>query len=142
MGVRGPAGKPIDRDDPDYRPSRHDVRNNHPKAAGYPEPPETLAEPGRSLWFQICDHLHDNGLCGSIDSAGIGTCCRIYNALDSQLRLAADDPEDAKRVSAAARLSGEFRMWCQRFGMTPLDRMRIVVGNGKGHKEDDEDLLD
>lgn len=143
MGVRGPIGKGTDAlaESGRLRPSDHGKRSQHPSVEGIPDPPEGLEEPGKSMWFQIVDHLTTNGLCGEIDTAGIAHCCQVYNLLQKTHRLVQVDPTDKDSRCAYTAYAGEWRKWVEKYGMTPLDRLRIVVGHDKGGADEDGDLL-
>lgn len=143
MGVRGPIGKATDElaETGRLRPCDHDKRGARPATEGHPTVPAGLAEPGKTLWFQIVDHLQANGLCGEIDSAGIEHCCRTWNLLNQAYQLVEIDPTDKASVAAWKAYSNEWLKLVAKYGMTPLDRLRITVGHDKGSKDEDADLL-
>ncbi len=143
MGLRGPTGKKTAEllESGDYRPHEHDVRKRRPDAGGAAVPPEGLAEPGKALWFQIVDHLESNGLCGEIDSAALAHCCEVYNLMKATLQTLSDDPTNKDARCSYTAYANEWGKYVAKFGMTPLDRLRIVVGHDKGTTDEDRDLL-
>lgn len=143
MGLRGRIGKPTAElvKNGEYRPHEHASRAARPTTEGLPTVPEGLAEPGKTLWFQIVDHLSNNGLCGEIDSAGIEHCCRTWNLLNQTYQLVEIDPSDKTSVSAWKAYSNEWLKMVQKYGLTPLDRLRITIGHDKGSRDEDSDLL-
>lgn len=127
MGFRGPVGLPPDKlkEIGQWKPNRHAGRQAPPVAQGVPTPPAGLADPGKTLWFQVVDHLQSQKLAGEVDSATIEMACRTYNLLKRAHDAAEADPLDKDARIAVNEYSRVFLAYSTKLGINPMDRQRM-----------------
>jgi P27 family predicted phage terminase small subunit len=131
-----PAGrpsKPLEQHELDgtYRPDRHGAEPI--RAQGFAIKPEDLDGYASDVWDFIIEDLNRTAVAGKVDSVTLAEGCRWYGryrrfsiALDSD--KVSDDPDEVlKLVKVVATCWEKFANIAMRFGLTPVDRMRLKV---------------
>lgn len=127
-----------------YRKDRHKHRDAEPQFDGAPEKPSTLKGEASDCWDRIVPHLISSGVAKSIDEATLQGMCewwatyrRAMDALD-KMRVAPPDQDQEVDLKSARQLQMiASRAWqyftaaAAKFGLTPVDRVRLSLGGDK-----------
>ena len=127
MGLRGPAGKPIEEHvaGGTYRSDRHAF--TVPEATGTPSKPEGLDGVPGALWDYLIPQLVEAGVTGSLDSTMLAAMCNFYGLYLEARKEAEQAPCDKDARIATVAYWGAFAAIAAKFGLTPSDRLRLKL---------------
>jgi P27 family predicted phage terminase small subunit len=128
-----------------YRKDRHKDRADEPEFDGTPEKPAGLKGEASALWDRIVEPLAKQHVARSIDATVLQGMCEwwaLYRKAQAELDklkltpaktvLDSDRLNEARKLQMiASRAWQYFAAAAAKFGLTPVDRARLNVGEGK-----------
>lgn len=131
-----PAGrppKPFEQHELDgtFRPDRHGAQPI--RAHGFALKPDDLDECASRVWDVLVKDLNRTAVAGEVDSVVLAEGCRWYSrycrfsvALDSD-KISHEPDKLLKLAKLVALCWQKFADVAMRFGLTPVDRMRLKI---------------
>lgn len=127
-----------------YRKDRHKNRDAEPQFGGAPKKPDALKGEASKCWDRIVPQLIASGVAKSVDESTLQGMCewwatyrRAMAALD-EMRVAPPDRnaevdlKSARQLQMIASRSWQyFTAAAAKFGLTPVDRVRLSLGGDK-----------
>lgn len=111
-----------------YKPCRHGKRMDTKESESTrPTKPRGLPKEAAKLWDAVVDYLLGRGVVDSIDATELEMMCRLWNLTRAALAIAEKDPTNKNARVAATAYATRFEAVASRFGMTPVDRARLVM---------------
>jgi len=119
MGKRGPAPRPAEVVQLYGDNSGRKPPNQPPRVGTVPKAPMYLSATALEFWEQTVPLLEQMFVLGASDFAALEQASVLY----SRWRVAVDDADDRMMK----QLSGQLLPYLSKLGMTPADRLRMVV---------------
>jgi phage terminase small subunit len=124
MGGRPPKTSAQHKADGTYRKDRQGRRAEAMFRPGAPQQPPGFDDDAKRIWKMIVDQVPSEVL-STLDAFALEDCCRWYSLLCKYHQLLADDPLEEQLLKSANEASKNFKQYCAKFGLSPVDRARI-----------------
>jgi len=109
-----------------YRPDRHGKRSDDIPATR-PIKPRDIPKDAAKLWDALVPWLVQHGAVQAIDRTALELLCRLWALARASLAAAEATPLDKDARIAAVAYAARFESLAARFGLTPVDRARLVL---------------
>lgn len=114
-----------------YRPDEHAERLKEPKPIGVPDKPEWLSQVASDHWDAVVPGLIETRVATSADSASLAMMCHWWSEwhllATARAEALATGKNPSYLINTLAVASKQWNNLACRFGLTPVDRARIVA---------------
>lgn len=112
----------------DYRSDRHGDRAAEPKPSGKPVKPAGMAKDAAAHWDAVVPGLVATGVATAADAPALAAMCQWHAEYLTAKRKTV---KDRKRLMMMVSAHREWMQLASKFGLTPVDRARIQVGEAE-----------
>ena len=121
-----------------YQPCRHNNRADVEPAKGAPTMPRGLTQDQKKLWKEVIEYLPP-GCVGALDNAALRSLVEMYAIYQNAMRKWKRNVLDKNARFAAKDAFDRFWKIAQDFGMSPVARSRLQIGQPSDGNEESSD---
>lgn len=148
--MRGRYPKPLEAKDLENNAGRRKAKNRPPKVPQKaPKIPTWLGQEGKKEWRRVISELQELGVLSRADRPGLEAYCRIYErwrsaeaAIDEHgslfFKTRSGYRQQLPEVGVANKCLEQMRHFLAQFGLTPVSRTRLHIGEEKSANPADE----
>ena len=147
--MRGRKPKPTHLKLAEGNPGKRPINANEPKPRPVtPDCPDWLTDEAKAEWGRLVPELKTLGLLTIVDRGALAACCQAYGRMvqaekyleahvDSGLEFQTESGyrQQLPQVSMAQRYAQQYKGFLALFGLSPSDRARLTVDDGKDEDE-------